>query len=137
MSDIRRMFDDRYLGSWDLEGGDRVATIVRVEQGELEGEKGRKDLKPLVYIQESKKALVLNKTNMHTIAKLYGYDASKWTGKQVMLYPTQTQVGRETKDCIRVRPQRPKPQRAAGAPPPPPREPGDDSDQEDADAPGE
>ena len=124
--------DRKFLFAFDLEGKDRTLTIDRVEAGELEGEKGRKSKKPLCYFVESKsgKPLALNATNCKAIAKLYGADIEGWAGQRITLYPTTTEMGGETVECIRVRPRKPparneRPAAAETAPVDPP-EPGSD-----------
>jgi hypothetical protein len=42
--------------------------------------------KPVVYFQERKKGLILNKTNAKVIAGLYGPETNDWRGKRVSLY---------------------------------------------------
>lgn len=122
--DVRSMFDSTYLGSWDLEGQDRVVTITKVVGGEVISDKG-KARKPIVSFKENPKALVLNKTNMRAIKAMYGsFKARAWLGKQITLYPTRCMVGAEEKDCIRVRPNKPTSGKATGVPQE--REPGSD-----------
>lgn len=104
------MVDRDYMFAFDLQGKDVTVTIDRVVAGELTGQGGRKSKKPLCYFRESKsgKPLALNATNCKTIAAMYGNDTDGWVGKRVTLYPTTTQMGGETMECIRVRPQVPK-----------------------------
>ena len=104
MPDYRTMFDSDYLFAFHLQGREVTLKIVRVESGLVKGEKGKKDRKPVVYFAGKEKGLALNKTNGKTIAGLYGNDTAQWIGKLVTLYPTTTEFGRETVDCIRVRP---------------------------------
>jgi hypothetical protein len=118
MSDYRTMFDNDYLGSWDLDSRDVTVTIARVVAKTIQGDGGKSDRKPVVYFKradgtESPKGLVLNKTNGRTVASLYGPKVEAWAGKRITLYPTTTTVGRETRECIRVRPVVPT-ERAAG-----------------------
>lgn len=108
MADWRGMFDRDYIGAWDLGGRDVTVVIDRVKAGELVGQGGRKARKPIVYFRGKEKGLALNKTNAKAVAAMYGNDTSKWAGKAITLYPTQTQFGGDTVDCIRVRPERPK-----------------------------
>ena len=111
MPDYRSMFDRDYIGAWDLNGKDVTVTIAKVERGELTSRGNKKDHKPVLYFVGKEKALALNKTNAKTVAKLYGNDTSNWIGKAIVIYPTTTEFGKETVDCIRIRPTRP----AAGA----------------------
>src|SRR5688572_24665427 len=107
MSHYRTMYDESdMLYAHDLGGREVTLTIKKAYAGELVGEKGRKTRKPFLEFVEpkSKKKLALNKSNGKTIARLYGTDATKWEGKQITLYPTTTEFGGETVECIRIRP---------------------------------
>lgn len=100
------MFDREYIGAWDLPH-DVTVTISRVVAGELVGEGGRKAKKPIVYFEGKDKGFAANKTNCKIIAAMYGTDTRKWVGRSITLYPTTTEMGGKTHDCIRVRPQIP------------------------------
>jgi hypothetical protein len=100
------MFDREYIGAWDLPR-DVTVIIARVTAGELVGEGGRKTKKPIVYFEGKDKGFAANKTNCKIIAGMYGTDTAKWIGKAITLYPTTTEMGGKTHDCIRVRPQIP------------------------------
>jgi hypothetical protein len=78
-----------------------------VHGGELVGPGGKKSKKPLCYFRNVPKPLGLNATNCKTIAALYGNDTDGWVGKRITLYPTTTQMGGETVECVRVRPRVP------------------------------
>jgi hypothetical protein len=108
--DVRRMYDNRYLGAWDLQGRDVTVTISQVVAGVIEGEGGRKDRAPVISFKSAKKPMICNKTNLKTISSLCGsFRASDWIGKRITLYATRTRgkAGGEV-DCIRVRPQIPR-----------------------------
>lgn len=107
MSDVRAMFDDIHVKAWDLEGKDRIVTIEKVTAGELKDKSGKSSKKPIVHLAGKSKGLVLNKTNMKTVAAMYGYDTRAWAGQKIIIYPTTTSMGGETVDCIRVRPRVP------------------------------
>lgn len=110
MPDYRRMFDDKeHLYAFDLEGREVNIQIEKVSAGELMGEKGRKSKKPMIKFVGKDKKLAVNKTNGKTIAKLYGKDTDDWAGKWITIYPTTTEFGGETMDCIRVKPVAPQP----------------------------
>ncbi len=116
MPDYRRMFDDKeHLYAYDLEGREVTIQIEKVSAGELMGEKGRKSKKPMIKFVGKDKKLAVNKTNGKTIAKLYGKDTDDWAGKWITIYPTTTEFGGETMDCIRVKPIEPR-ARTSGAP---------------------
>lgn len=105
MTDYRSMYDSDYIGHWDLpQGKDVVVTIERVEARELRvvGKETKK--KPVVFFKGKDKGMVVVKTNGKAIAGMYGTETAAWVGKQISLYRTTTQMGRDTVECIRVRP---------------------------------
>lgn len=119
--DVRAALDKDFLYSYDLQGRDVTVVIERVAQGTLVGQQGKKSKKPVVFFKGKSKPLALNVTNIKTIAALYGsFRAEDWIGKAITIYPTTTNFGSETKDCIRVRNKRPG---KVGAAPEPTREP--------------
>ena len=97
-----------FIYAFDLNGKDVTVTIRKVVQGELTSTGGRKTKKPVVYFEGKEKGLALNSTNAKTIASLYGNYVEKWAGQSVTLFPTTTQMGGETVECIRIRPQVPR-----------------------------
>ena len=105
----KSMMERDFMFAFDLQGKDVTVTIDRVVGGELTGPGGKKSKKPLCYFKESKsgKPLALNSTNCKAISAMYGNDVEAWAGKRVTLYPTTTQMGSETVECIRVRPKVP------------------------------
>lgn len=109
MTDYRAMFDREYLGSWDLQGNDVDVVIREVKGVEMKFGGGKKEKRPVVFFEGKDRGLVANKTIAKAIAAMYGKDTRKWVGKPVTLYPTTTSFGNETHDCVRVRPQPPRP----------------------------
>jgi hypothetical protein len=115
MTDYRRMFDQTYLGSWDLvnakgEHIDVTVTISKVEAGELpkthgsKEERKKKDRRPLLSFQGKEKRMVCNKTNAKAIAGMFGNDTEKWIGKSITLYATVVSSPDGDVEAIRVRP---------------------------------
>ena len=104
MPDYRSYFDSEYLGSWDLQGRDVTVTIAKVVGADIVGEGGKKAKKPVVYFEGKQKGMIFNKTNSRIVAAMYGNDTAAWVGKSITLFATQTSVGAEMKDCIRVKP---------------------------------
>jgi|SRR6185436_8561501 len=131
MPDVRTMFDKQYLYAYDLQGRDVTVTISKVVGGTLVGTGGKSNKKPIVFFNGTKKGLALNITNARAIAAMYGgFKSEEWIGKKITLYPTTTQFGSQTVECIRVRPGIPKGKDTPIADPPPPeREPGSDDDE--------
>jgi hypothetical protein len=105
----KEMTERDYMFAFDLKGRDVTVTIDRIEAGSVVGTGGKKNKKPLAHFREgqSRKPLVLSATNCKTIAAMYGNETDNWHGKRITLYPTTTQFGGETVECIRVRPQVP------------------------------
>lgn len=97
------MFPSEYVAAIEFKGRDVTLTIASVRLEDLAIRGGKKERKPVLTFKETRKKLVLNKTNAGTIADAHGAAAEGWAGKQITLYPSRTQCGRDTVDCIRVR----------------------------------
>jgi hypothetical protein len=98
-----------FLFAFDLDGRDVNVTITHCTPGELTGEQGRKTKKPIAHLQGTPKKLALNATNCTTIEQLTGIDDPReWKNVRVVLFPTKTNFGGKTVDCIRIRPYPPK-----------------------------
>jgi hypothetical protein len=86
--------------------------------------RGQAKRRPLLWLETTKgEAIELPfecaPTNRNTIMGIYGKKPSNWVGKFIQLFPTQTEVAGELKDCIRVRPwdpQKRKQERQTGQP---------------------
>ncbi len=116
MTHWRSMFDNKYLGNWDLpEGRDIAVVIERVEAGTLTSLGGRTDKKPIVFFVGKEKGMALNKTNAKAIAGMYGHDTAKWRDKPIAIYVTTTSSPDGMVPCIRVRPTPPRKPRTNGA----------------------
>ena len=79
---------------------DTVLTIKGVEFREVGDEKVTKGV---VFFEEQKRGLVLNRTNLKRIIALHGNETDAWVGKCITLYPSETDFGGKTVECIRVR----------------------------------
>jgi hypothetical protein len=106
VTDYRAFFDSRVLRVWHLDGKDKTFTIEKVTRLTTVM-KGEEKKQPLIRFKGVPLPFALNKTNGATVEQLYGRNPKNWVGKRLTLYPTQTQVGRNTVDCIRVRNQAP------------------------------
>lgn len=103
MPDYRTFFDKEYLYSFHLDGRDVTVTIEKYKGGKI-GHENKKQSKLLLYFKGKQKPLACNVTNGGIIAQLYGKNVDAWVGKLVTLFPTTTTFGKDTVDCIRVRP---------------------------------
>lgn len=109
MPDVRSMYDNKFIGVWNLEGKDVTVTISRVTPGEV-GYGKNKEKKPLVYFRGrngDSPPLPLNKTNKAAIVGMYGNETDNWIGKKITLYPSKASVNGREVDAIRVRPRIP------------------------------
>jgi hypothetical protein len=104
MPDFRTMFDKEFLYAFNLQGREVTVEIERVKAGSVTGEGGKKSKKPVCYFKGKDKPLALNVTNCKVIAGMYGTNTDGWIGKRITIYPTTTDFGGKTCDCIRVRP---------------------------------
>lgn len=122
MPNINEAFPSNYLKASDLQGHSVVVTLDRVE---FEAVGRDREMKPVVYFVGKQKGVVLNKTNAKKITELAGSALTEdWQGTTLVLYPTETEFGGETVECIRIKAvaKLPRQQPAMVAPPlPPPR----------------
>lgn len=96
------MFPSKWLKASDFEDGDATLTIREVGQERIGQGKDAAD-KFVLYFVDEDRGLVLNKTNVGTIAKLHGDDTDDWIGKDVTLFATEVQFQSEMVEAIRVR----------------------------------
>jgi hypothetical protein len=115
MSDIRDAFPSKYLKASDLKGAQVTVTMDHVDH-EPVGQ--NKEMKAVLYFEGKEKGLVLNKTNANKIMEITGSPVTEeWQGQRIRLYPTETNFGGETVDCIRIRPANGQATRMAAPPP--------------------
>jgi hypothetical protein len=95
-------FPSKYLKASDLpEEGTVTFTIEKIEIEEIGREKQHK---PVIYFEEEdSKAMVANKTNCNTIAKVTGSRTfDDWIGKKINLYRAEVEFNGEMMESIRV-----------------------------------
>ena len=108
MVDARTLFPKEYVAAHDLPE-DVTLTISRVQMEDIKTDAGT-ERKPVLHFSEmdkrpkdKRKRMILNITNMRSIAKLHGFETDEWVGKKITLYPTTCPAFGEIRDCIRVR----------------------------------
>ncbi len=101
MPNYRSWFPSKYICAEDLRGEVVPVTIERITQEEMPNGDG--ELRPVLYFRGAKKGMVLNKTNAKRIASIYGEDTDDWIGKEILIYPSETDLRGETVPCIRVK----------------------------------
>lgn len=102
MPNINDAFPSNYLKASDLQGKEVIVTIDRVD---FEAVGREREMKAVIYFTGKDKGVVLNKTNAKKIIEISGSAITEeWQGTQIKLYPTETEFGGETVDCIRIKP---------------------------------
>lgn len=113
MANINDIYgNSKSLKAEDLKGRAHKVTISQVDITEFK-ENGVAKKKLVLTLVGKQKTLVLNKTNSRVIGKYYGEDFDAWAGKEIEIFPTETEFNGQLVDCIRVRVEPPK---AAGVP---------------------
>lgn len=106
MPDIMKMGDEaRFLGSWDVMDGEITLTISDFKEEVIEGDKGRKEKKCILYFAEKdRKPMVLNLTNRKTLAKLYHtVNSEKLKGKRITIGTDKVKAFGGIHDALRIR----------------------------------
>ena len=109
----KKLENPDYIGAYSLqEGKDLTVTIERVERQQVTGTGGKKE-ECTVAILKGQKPLILNRTNMKTIQKLYETPyIEEWAGKQITLFVAKINAFGETNvECLRIRPAKPQPKK--------------------------
>ena len=97
---ILKWFPSKYLKGDDIEAGETV-TIKEVRD-ELVG--STQEVKPVVYLHEHERGIILNKTNAKALVKDLGDDEKVWPGRKIFLttVPTRNPSTGEEIDTIRM-----------------------------------
>jgi hypothetical protein len=98
-----QVFPSKYLKCADLKGKPMTVTITAATLETFKNSKGEEQQKIVLSFAETKKGLPLNMTNFDATVDVCGEDTDDWPGKKIELYPTKTQMGGKTVECIRVR----------------------------------
>lgn len=100
--DYDQLYPGRFLKSGEFENKDVTLTITDVDLEELEDRKGKRD-KAILTFAETKKQLVLNKTNGECLKGLFGRAVRAWIGKRVTFFPQTVEAFGAPTLAIRVR----------------------------------
>lgn len=103
----KKMFNSKYLGSWDFEHGKDVTAVVAfVAIEEMHNPSDHQiENKPVVHFKGGLKPMVLNKTNSKIIAKVLKSDnVEDWTGGKLLIGIDSVKAFGEVVDAVRVRP---------------------------------
>jgi len=102
---FKKLFNPKYLGSYAFEPNkDLVLTVDRVVQEEVVGDKGQKEVRPVVYFTEDVKPLILNSTNAKMIAKIAQSNyIEDWAGQSIQLGVSMVSAFGDEVEAVRVR----------------------------------
>jgi hypothetical protein len=101
---IGAAFPSKYLRAADIpEGRQLRLTIDHVVVENVAGNSDPDDEKPVLYFQGKTKGVVLNKTNANIISAAYGDETEEWSGKGIILFPSETQFQGKLVPCLRVK----------------------------------
>lgn len=99
----KALIESKYLSAADLMGKHVPVLILKILlKQKIKGQGGLTDIKPVFMLKGWEKGWVLNKTNLNSIAEVYGSKAEKWIGQPVVLYATKVENGGKMVDAIRV-----------------------------------
>jgi hypothetical protein len=102
---VSDMFPRKYATGADLQGRAVTVTIDHVKAERMRPIPGQPEAeKWVLYTQEGKKGIVLNRTLAGQIARALGSDETEeWTGKRITLYPESVSVAGTARLAIRAR----------------------------------
>jgi hypothetical protein len=100
---VSAVYPGRWLKAADLAGKPLVLSIASADLEELEAPDGKAEKKLVLKFADHEKSMVVNKTNLRSIAEMHGDETDGWTNKQIEVYPDRTFVGSKKVACIRVR----------------------------------
>ena len=97
--DYDQLFPGRFMKAGEFQGKDVTLTVSDIELEELPQEKGGDKPRGILSFRETKKKLVLNRTNGECIKGMFGRNPQEWIGKRVTLFPSEW----NGEPCIRVK----------------------------------
>lgn len=85
--DYDQLFPGRFLKAGEFDGKKVTLTISEIEIEALPQDKGGDKDKGIISFAETKKKLVLNRTNGECFKAMWGRKLADWIGKRVTLFP--------------------------------------------------
>jgi hypothetical protein len=101
---VDQLFPSRWLKSSDIGSNPRTATITKIDFEEVGQDRDRK---AILSFQNTKKRMILNRTNAQILANLYGKEVQNWIGKRITLYCAEVQFRGTPCLAVRIREQVP------------------------------
>lgn len=101
MARISESFSGKWLTAADLPKGGMRTTIAEVTEEEI-GQGEDKKTKLVLWLKDTEKGLVLNKTNGNILAELLGDETDDWERKRIVLKSQKVEFQGKRVDGIRV-----------------------------------
>ena len=98
MPNISDFFQSSFFKTADLLG--KPIRLIMNELEIIEFDEGKK---PALSFQKTDKQMVLNRTNLKTIARLHGGNTDAWKGQEITLFPTQVPFKGRMVPAIRIK----------------------------------
>lgn len=103
----KKLHNPDYLGAYSLDESTLVVEIKKVDKRQIPGADGKKD-DAVVAELVGQKPMILNATNMKTIASLYGNYIEDWVGKRITLFIANVKAFGTVTEALRVEAKIPK-----------------------------
>lgn len=101
----KTLVDWKNLSSTSLFNEERILTIKQIRREEIISTNGKKTMVAVCRFEDDKLPMVLNKTNLRTLEKIFKTDKIEdWYGKKIMVYvKSGIKFGKELVKGLRVR----------------------------------
>lgn len=101
----KTLVDWKNLSSTSLFNEERILTIKQIRREEIISTNGKKTMVAVCRFEDDKLPMVLNKTNLRTLEKIFETDKIEdWYGKKIMVYvKSGIKFGKELVKGLRVR----------------------------------
>ncbi len=102
---LTQMFPKRYATGSDFQGKALTLTVARVASEKMHPQANAPETeKWVLYFNETKKGVILNRTLAFQIAEILGSDETEeWVGKSITLFPQPMNVAGRSVIAIRAR----------------------------------
>jgi hypothetical protein len=99
----KKLTNPKYLGSHDLQPGQKVKLTIESIVKEMVKDQNGKDGECIVANIKGTKPMILNKTNCKIISRIYDTPyIEDWVGKQIVIYSAKVKVAGDIVDALRV-----------------------------------
>jgi hypothetical protein len=101
----KKLTNPDYLGAYALQPGEeKILTIRSVSNEMVVGTDGKKEECQVAHFMGQEKPMILNKTNMKTIEKVYKTPyVEDWAGKKIAVYTEKVKAFGEIVEALRIR----------------------------------